>query len=543
FIQAVSADALTLNYTLENPDDYGITKPQSPLGSYTYEGMKQGLIETENSLYSLLSFDPASLSASQKVLYDTLNLSFSHALKEQDYLLYNQILSPASGFQAQLPVLLCEYSFSDIHDLEHYFMILKAVPDFYKDIIEFEKKRAANLTYMNASTVSGIIGQCRDFIADPESNLLITTFPDRMEDLSFLSDPEKNILEKKNKELVLDFIIPAYHSLILGLESLQKLAKSDSGLSSFRDGQDFYRYKVEYEVGTFRPVEEIWTLIEKSLKDANKELRSLALEDPTLFSRNFQLGVYSNTPSKILKTLEQSISDHFPAIEKVTYDVKYVPSSLEKYMNPAFYLSPPMDRSDNNVIYINGSARYKNSDLFPTLAHEGYPGHLYQTVYLNEHQKSPLQGLMSFGGYSEGWATYAELYSYRYAGLKKNESTILENNTISSLMLTSLCDIGIHYYGWNLNDTLNYLEQYGIMDAQACEELYRSVLDEPASCLKYSVGYLEILELKKKARKLMGNNYTEKAFHEYFLSMGPTWFPVLDEHMEKNIGSNNLLQQ
>ena len=86
-------------------------------------------------------------------------------------------------------------------------------------------------------------------------------------------------------------------------------------------------------------------------------------------------------PDEILETLKAQISKDFPALSKCSYKVKYVPKALEGSLSPAFYLVPPLDRYQDNVVYINRGTRFQNEDLFPTLAHEGYPGHLYQNVY------------------------------------------------------------------------------------------------------------------------------------------------------------------
>ena len=66
-----------------------------------------------------------------------------------------------------------------------------------------------------------------------------------------------------------------------------------------------------------------------------------------------------------------------------TVTVKDVVPSLEPYSAPAFYLTTPLGDSDNNVIYINRRNSPQGLELYTTLAHEGFPGHLYQTVYSN----------------------------------------------------------------------------------------------------------------------------------------------------------------
>ncbi|MFR5970913.1 MAG: DUF885 family protein [Clostridium sp.] len=57
---------------------------------------------------------------------------------------------------------------------------------------------------------------------------------------------------------------------------------------------------------------------------------------------------------------------------------------VRKLLSPAFYLTPPIDEPAANVIYINHAAKYRHQNLHATLAHEGYPGHLFQNCYFRE---------------------------------------------------------------------------------------------------------------------------------------------------------------
>lgn len=132
----------------------------------------------------------------------------------------------------------------------------------------------------------------------------------------------------------------------------------------------------------------------------------------------------------------------------------------KNYLSPAFYLIPPIDDTAHNVIYINPASNYNALELYTTLAHEGYPGHLYQTVTFEEHNTEPLRSILSFGGYTEGWATYVEMYSF---------STWAENPTLASLYqkdrslmlgIASLLDIGIHYHGYSRSQVAQFLSKF-----------------------------------------------------------------------------------
>ena len=58
------------------------------------------------------------------------------------------------------------------------------------------------------------------------------------------------------------------------------------------------------------------------------------------------------------------------------------------------------------------------------------------------------------------------------------------------------------------------------------------MVDEPANYLKYTIGYLEFMELREKAEKKLGDKFNQKNFHQFLLDMGPCQFYVLDEYLD-----------
>jgi uncharacterized protein (DUF885 family) len=144
-----------------------------------------------------------------------------------------------------------------------------------------------------------------------------------------------------------------------------------------------------------------------------------------------------------LDELSSLMLDYFPEGPELTYTVKTVHPSMSDSLSPAFYLVPAIDNYNSNVIYINGTTDIQ------TLAHEGFPGHMYQTTYFASLNPDPLRLVMDVTGYSEGWATYVELLSYHLSGLDENLASALEANLSYTLGLYCLIDIGIHYEGWS----------------------------------------------------------------------------------------------
>ena len=194
-----------------------------------------------------------------------------------------------------------------------------------------------------------------------------------------------------------------------------------------------------------------------------------------------------------------------------------------------------MDAFHKNVIYINPESSLKGISLFTTLAHEGFPGHLYQTVYARESniadKKNPLRGLLDYPGYCEGWALYVELNAYDYgANYYAVNTEALKLSRSLELCLCALLDLHIHYYGLPLSQAQALLAQFGVSTEDA-RDIYSYIEQEPANYLKYYLSYLEILSLKEKAKQLWKENYSDYRFHQFYLDAGPSDFSSLRERL------------
>ena len=236
-------------------------------------------------------------------------------------------------------------------------------------------------------------------------------------------------------------------------------------------------------------------------------------------------------PEKILSTLSNKITKDFPPYPQIHTQIKYVQKSMEDYLSPAFYMIPAIDNTSENVIYINNGHLTDNLSLFTTLAHEGYPGHLYQNVYYASLHPNPIRCVLNYGGYTEGWATYSEMMSYYFSTLTKEQATLFQRNSSVILGLYALADMGIHYDGWKLADAAAFFHTYGITDDAIIEDIYDLIIADPANYLKYYIGYLEFLELKKNAVDKWGDNFTQMQFHKAVLDVGPASFDVIRAYL------------
>lgn len=208
---------------------------------------------------------------------------------------------------------------------------------------------------------------------------------------------------------------------------------------------------------------------------------------------------------------------------------------MEEYLSPAFYMIPAIDNTSENVIYINQGQTREGLNLYTTLAHEGYPGHLYQTVYFSSKNTDPIRSILDFGGYVEGWATYAEMMSYYMAPLSKDEATLLQKNSSVILALYALADMGIHYDGWSLTDTAAFFKMYGITDVNAIKSIYELIIGDPGNYLKYYLGYLKFFQLKKEIAGQLQSDFSQKEFHRAVLDVGPAPFDIVYSNVRETL--------
>ena len=532
FQTEVSANTISLHYTLRSPSDYGIADIPATYGSLSSDPVA-AKASVRNVLSSLQEFDPDTLSSKNALTFKILDTYLKNASTGTDYLLYQEPLGPVSGIHTQLPVLLSEYSFYDTQDVETYLALLKETPSYFDSVIRFEQKKAASGLFMPDYQADSVLDTCQSFIDMGKENYLVSTFNERIASLDLLPENKKDSFQKENMKLVTEEIYPAYQNLITAIKSLKGKGMNEQGLSHFPYGKKYYEYLVRQTTGCNESISRLRLMTRAQiLEDLSAMQKVLFPADAALT----QASVLEQTsPDSMLDDLRSKITDTFPEIPDVDFQVKYVPESMQDYLSPAFYMIPAIDNLTENVIYINNGQTSSGLNLYTTLAHEGYPGHLYQTVYFSASEPDPIRSILDFGGYVEGWATYAEMMSYYLAPLPKTEASLLQKNSSVILGLYALADMGIHYDGWSVTDTVRFFSDYGINDPNAVQSVYKLIIGSPANYLKYYIGYLKFYELKKEMADALGNQFSQKEFHRAVLDVGPAPFEIVYDEVEKNL--------
>lgn len=574
FEKEVSGNALNLHYSLAYPEKQGIHLSHATLGTISTDYSKT-TEQCKKYEEKLKSFSASSLSTKNQLTLDMLLLYYhTEASLDKNYLL-EEPLDPSLGIQAQLPVLLAEYAFYDNQDITDYLNLLASLPDYFQSILTFEQAKSAAGYFMCDETLDRIQEQCRAFIQAPEDSYMQEIFAGKLKSYGRLSEKDQALLLQEHTKLLSQKVFPAYQQLIEGLEPLRHTGNNSGGLAHFSGGRDYYQYLLQSQVGVYTSVETLEKRLTQQLSWDSAQISAIIQKNPSVFTilKN-KPDLPSMEPAKIMEILEQEIQKDFPTIGNVDFEIRSVHKSMEEFLSPAFYLTPPLDTGSPNVIYINYGRSISGLELFTTLAHEGFPGHLYQTVFFGRQTPSHIRYLIDSSGYVEGWATYVESYAYEYAAnyldlsatnTQSNDSQSNDSRSTNSqdnnsqdntsptssqispaeltrltwlnrsvnLCIYSLLDVGIHYRGWSQSQTARFLGAFGIQGASAVSEIYRYITETPANYLKYYVGYLNFLDLKEEQSVLQGNDFDLKTFHQQILDIGPVQFPVLKKYMNQ----------
>lgn len=527
FRSEIVLNTINLHYTLAYPENFGITEYEPSLGSFNLEELQNSYKEMRELQTELLSYPLEELTKEQQFTYQIVMDYIETELLAEDLLLYTEVLSPVSGYQAQLPVLLAEYTFRIEQDIQDYLALLSLVDDIFAQLIELEQAKSEAGLFMPDFAVEDIIDQCKQFIAFPEENYMLDVFETKLQEFEGLTKEQKDAYLVQHEELITTEIVGAYQDLIDSLEALKGTGTNDKGLYYYEDGIRYYEYLVRSLTGSEREIEELMEETFSFIYNSITQMQEIMIKDKEVINRFSDYEFCETEPERILEDLLVKIEKDFPKLPETSYTIKSVHSSMEEYMSPAFYLTPPVDALEKNIIYINHAQL--SEDIYTTMAHEGYPGHLYQNVYTSSKNLPLIRNLFFYSGYSEGWATYVEHYAYGLGGLDENLAQVLYLNSSAMLGIYAYIDMGIHYLGWDVQQVEKFLSTYGLGSKEVAQMIFETMVEEPVNYLSYFIGYLEILNLKETAQEAWGEEFTLKKFHEAVLTIGPAPFSLLEE--------------
>lgn len=528
FREEMKSNTMNLHFTLKDPKAAGIDSYEITLGSLSGDSPHNQARQLKKLSEELKKYSHRSLKGKDRLTCRLLSDYISRQQNLAAYPYYDEPLTPSGGVTSQLPVLLAEYTFRNTRDIKDYLGLLSQIDTYFLGILDYEQKKADAGLFMSDEACLKVIEGCEVFTEHPDDNFLIDTFSNRLNAMDGLTDTQKNAYLKQHSKVLSDHVIPAYSQMIKGLTMLLGRGHNNWGLCNFPEGKAYYEAVVSADTGCDDSVEDLFSQIAKARREDLTFCQNLLEKNPKLASQSPKPDAALKEENAMISRLQKEILTDFPAPPQTDVEICHVDPALSEYLAPAFYITAPIDDISHNRIYINDAKNDTDIYYFTTLAHEGYPGHLYQTICTSSYGAPEVLSLLNYPGYTEGWATYTEMQAFYYAGLDQDLASLLQHNQAATLSLYATADIGIHYFGWEKEKNAAFWSEYGVDDTATVKRITDLILEEPGNYLKYYVGYLKFRQMREQLA-LENKNFSVSAFHEAILRTGPSPFSVLEE--------------
>ena len=540
FQEMMSEDYTTLHFSLRDYQKYGIEKPEVNIGDASWDEYEDSVEDCDEYLKKLQSFDYDSLSETEQKDYRTIAFYLERNKELNSYPYFDWAFNSAEGVIDNLLTTFTEFVFYEKEDIDDYLTTLASVPAYLDQCLENTKKQAAEGYFLTDAMLKETEDAIAKFVDKKDDNELIKIFDENIDAFDGLSAEEKEAYKKKNQEIVLNAYIPSYEKVAEELQKLKGARKADYNVSSLDGGSEYYAALARYKTSIDADVETILDICTQYIEKSVDELYDIMQNHSEVTEETLDF----DSAEDVLSYLEGHL-DAFPALDKVYYNVQYLDPSVANDSIVAYYLSPPVDDMRDNVIKINGDNVSDVIDLYTTLAHEGFPGHLYQTNYYILQQPSLLRTQLTMMGYQEGWGMFAEGQALHVSGLSEYASEYQKVNIELNYVLSAAVDLGVNGLGWSTKDVSKYLDNLDL-NSSIAKDLYDFATLQPGTILPYGVGVAMFELLENKAKNALGNDFDQKAFNEVLLNDGNRPFEVVEDDVNAYCGiegndENNII--
>ncbi len=520
-------DSVSLHFILQNPEKYGL-EVETDLGE-TETDAEAYAEQCERWLEELEGYEYTYLTASQRVNYDRLVYEMNLAIDSKDLKpCFSTLLSINNNAISGISTCITEYPLLEEKDIEELFNTLQAIPEYLQLVIETVQEQCAEGILPTQYMLEESIEYARQ-LTSVEDHPFVAAIESNLDEVAGITENDKKTYVAQVSTIVEDELIPALKEYMSCLEDLEDIVAEPQGMAHMEGGKDYYEYLVQGYTGSDMTMPEMYEYLEKKLEKTLANYTAILMFDPGAIDDYFEAS-YDYSAQEMMLQLKERIAGEFPAIRDTSYQLSFLPEALQIDGVLAYFLTPQIDNPDRKVVRVNPSAAESSVMLYSTLAHEGYPGHLYQDEYFTSLEGyHPINALFSYLGYTEGWATMVGDKAYGWCLDSEAVAEMFRFDYNYSMTLAGLVDIGVNYYGWGLDEVHEYLASHMLDDEALAEEFLNMVVADPGVYLPYMFGFFycsDIIDALQDQRGL-----TEREAYRDFLTVGPASFDVLEKHL------------
>jgi uncharacterized protein (DUF885 family) len=93
-------------------------------------------------------------------------------------------------------------------------------------------------------------------------------------------------------------------------------------------------------------------------------------------------------------------------------------------------------------------------------------------------------------------------------------------------------DTGVHTQHWTRDQMVQYFHDHSSIEETTIQTEVDRYISWPGQALAYKIGQLEILDLRDRAKKALGDKFDLRAFHDEVLDSGALPLDVLSSRID-----------
>ncbi|MFR3519419.1 MAG: DUF885 domain-containing protein [Coprobacillus cateniformis] len=543
FVNTMESDYTTAHTFMVNPKDFGVDMSQVDVNlgiRITDENLKKSKEDQASVLKEFKTFNRDDLTDEQKDTYDIFKFQaeLDEKLNDDKFDYYQQIFESMTGIHYQLPTMLADWQLRNEQDVKDLISVVNDIQPYMDSALDYTKKQEEKGLLM--ADLNEVIAYCDKVIKKGDQSAVLEAMKKSIDNLSLEKGTE---YKKQLSQAFKDSFIPAYEDIRDTMKSFKSGTNNTEGYAKFKNGKEYYELLLQKNIGSNKSVSDIQSMMTKAYNSHLKNLMAVATKDPNIINKSEPKTNYKNY-TEMLDDIQKNLFNDFPEVKNRSYHIEDINKEIASSSGVAAYFNiPPLDGTDKKQLRVNpNSADVSTVSTYHTVAHEGFPGHMYQYAYMYENISSPYRkALANSSAYSEGYAVYAQYYAFKYlTDIDQNYLELTKENELATYCIIILADIGIHYGSWSFEQFKDFLNTKGLTleDDEQFKSQYYQLQANPSAFQPYYVGYEEINALKENAENKLGSKFKDKDFHTALLKSGTAPFNVVERNIDKYIEEN-----
>ena len=541
-----------------------VLKHNQKLSIDTLEDAENDFQKTLQHLEMIKKYNSENLTEVQKVTQKIAIFDTENSIDRfQNFRFHSYPFNQISGNHLNLVEFM-----TDTHPIRNY----REATDYIKRVKLFDESLNSDLQWLGEQKKLGIfapkfvfdhvIKQLMALLAYEDSeNPLMQVFVRKVNELD-IDSAKKEALFKELSSIIETDVKPGYKSILEYMELNYDNANKNDGVWSLPNGDAFYASRLRSYTTTDYSAEEIHEIGLSEVARIGERMKEIFIS--LGYEVNKPIGemmndlnenpefLYADTPDRkeiviadynqMVKEAEIDVKPYFERFPVSPVEVRAIPEYSEQTAAGGYYQAPSLDGSRPGVFYAN-LYDIKQTPTFGmrTLTfHEAVPGHHFQIALNQENEDLTMYRKMGYrtSAFTEGWALYSEQLAVE-VGMTKNlydELGVLQSEMFRANRL--VVDTGLHYKKWSREKAMDYMKKTtGMSDTEVRVEIERYIV-WPGQATSYKMGMLKILELRQKAKDVLGESFDIRKFHTVVLDQGIVPLFILEDIIDEWIAKS-----